>query len=91
MKCKLIYQGLRENCDNLLLFTGMPPPMGHRPGMNHMPQAPASATSGMIPRAATPAATVAAPQTAVTKPLFPSAGQVWSHFCAIFCAIILDC
>ncbi|KAK2829195.1 hypothetical protein Q7C36_017185 [Tachysurus vachellii] len=55
---------------------GMPPPMGHRPGMSHMPQAPASATSGMMPRAATPAATVASPQPAVTKPLFPSAGQM---------------
>lgn len=64
----------------MLPLTGMPPPMGHRPGMNHMPQAPASTTSGMIPRAATPAATVAAPQPVVTKPLFPSAGQVWIQF-----------
>ncbi|KAM9457071.1 BUB3-interacting and GLEBS motif-containing protein ZNF207a isoform 1-T4 [Clarias gariepinus] len=55
---------------------GMPPPMGHRPGLNHMPQAPASTTAAMIPRAAAPAATVASPQPAVTKPLFPSAGQM---------------
>uniref|UniRef100_A0A3B1JE96 Zinc finger protein 207 n=1 Tax=Astyanax mexicanus TaxID=7994 RepID=A0A3B1JE96_ASTMX len=54
---------------------GMPPPMAHRPGMNHMPQAPASTAPSMMPRAATPAATVTAPQPAVTKPLFPSAGQ----------------
>lgn len=64
----------------IFFLKGMPPPMGHRPGMSHMPQAPASTTSGMIPRAATPAATVAAPQPAVTKPLFPSAGQVRPHF-----------
>lgn len=62
----------------------MPPPMGHRPGMSHMPQAPASTTSGMIPRAAAPAATVAAPQPAVTKPLFPSAGQVLPHFFSLY-------
>lgn len=69
---------------DLLLLTGMPPPIGHRPSMNHMPQAPASTTSGMIPRVATPVVTVAAQQTAVTKPLFPSAGQVWTHLSAIF-------
>ncbi|XP_076838648.1 BUB3-interacting and GLEBS motif-containing protein ZNF207a isoform X2 [Brachyhypopomus gauderio] len=55
---------------------GMPPPMGHRPGVNHLPQAPAATPPGIMPRAATPAATVAAPQPAVTKPLFPSAGQM---------------
>uniref|UniRef100_A0AAY5F099 C2H2-type domain-containing protein n=1 Tax=Electrophorus electricus TaxID=8005 RepID=A0AAY5F099_ELEEL len=54
---------------------GMPPPMGHRPGVNHLPQAPAATAPGIMPRAATPAATVATPQPAVTKPLFPSAGQ----------------
>lgn len=74
----------------IFFLKGMPPPMGHRPGMSHMPQAPASTTSGMIPRAATPAATVAAPQPAVTKPLFPSAGQVWPHFSLCIFLIIFD-
>lgn len=88
MQPKVIYVCLKKLSDLysliILLLVGMPPPMGHRPGMNHMPQAPASTTSGMIPRAATPAASVAAPQTAVTKPLFPSAGQVWPHFSLLY-------
>lgn len=47
--------------------------MGHHPGIPHMAQAPPAAT-----RPAVPATTVSTPQTNVSKPLFPSAGQVCS-------------
>ncbi|XP_055049439.2 BUB3-interacting and GLEBS motif-containing protein ZNF207a isoform X2 [Misgurnus anguillicaudatus] len=50
---------------------GIPPPMGPHPGMPHMAQAPPTAT-----RPAVPAVTVPAPQPGVSKPLFPSAGQM---------------
>uniref|UniRef100_A0A8C1SUA4 Zinc finger protein 207, a n=1 Tax=Cyprinus carpio TaxID=7962 RepID=A0A8C1SUA4_CYPCA len=50
---------------------GIPPPMGHHPGMPHMAQAPPTTT-----RPAVPATTVPTPQPSVSKPLFPSAGQV---------------
>ncbi|XP_026064387.1 BUB3-interacting and GLEBS motif-containing protein ZNF207-like isoform X2 [Carassius auratus] len=50
---------------------GIPPPMGHHPGIPHMAQAPPSST-----RPAVPATTVPMPQPSVSKPLFPSAGQV---------------
>lgn len=55
----------------LLLWSGLPPPMGHHPGIPHMAQAPPTTT-----RPAVPATTVSTPQPSVSKPLFPSAGQV---------------
>ncbi|XP_071386801.1 BUB3-interacting and GLEBS motif-containing protein ZNF207a isoform X1 [Centroberyx affinis] len=54
---------------------GMPPPVGHRPGMTHMAQGPPAAGPNMLTRPAMPAATAPSAQPAVTKPLFPSAGQ----------------
>ncbi|XP_029912954.1 BUB3-interacting and GLEBS motif-containing protein ZNF207 isoform X2 [Myripristis murdjan] len=54
---------------------GIPPPVGHRPGMAHMAQAPPAAGPNMLTRPAMPAATAPSAQPAVTKPLFPSAGQ----------------
>ncbi|XP_046894082.1 BUB3-interacting and GLEBS motif-containing protein ZNF207-like isoform X1 [Hypomesus transpacificus] len=54
---------------------GMPPPVGHRPGMPHMPQGPPTTGPGMLNRPAMPAASAPPAQPAVTKPLFPSAGQ----------------
>uniref|UniRef100_A0A8C9R5F5 Zinc finger protein 207 n=1 Tax=Scleropages formosus TaxID=113540 RepID=A0A8C9R5F5_SCLFO len=53
----------------------MPPPVGHRPGMSHMTQVPPVTTPGILSQPAMTAATTPAPQPAVTKPLFPSAGQ----------------
>ncbi|KAG5853798.1 hypothetical protein ANANG_G00030250 [Anguilla anguilla] len=53
---------------------GMPPPVGHRPGMSPMAQAP-PVTAPAANRPAMPVVTAPAPQPAVTKPLFPSAGQ----------------
>ncbi|XP_056607942.1 BUB3-interacting and GLEBS motif-containing protein ZNF207a isoform X1 [Triplophysa dalaica] len=50
---------------------GIPPPMGHHPGMPHMAQAPPTSI-----RPAVPAVTVPTPQPGVSKPLFPSAGQM---------------
>ncbi|KAG5280038.1 hypothetical protein AALO_G00084250 [Alosa alosa] len=55
---------------------GMPPPVAHRPGMPHMAQGPPSAVPGMLNRPAMPTATASSAQPAVTKPLFPSAGQM---------------
>uniref|UniRef100_W5N8H1 Zinc finger protein 207, b n=1 Tax=Lepisosteus oculatus TaxID=7918 RepID=W5N8H1_LEPOC len=55
---------------------GMPPPVGPRPGMSHMAQAPPVTAPGVLNRPAMPAATAPAPQPTVTKPLFPSAGQM---------------
>ncbi|XP_035254821.1 BUB3-interacting and GLEBS motif-containing protein ZNF207-like isoform X2 [Anguilla anguilla] len=55
---------------------GMPPPAGmHRPGMPPMPHVPPVTAPGMLNRPAVSAATATAPQPAVSKPLFPSAGQ----------------
>ncbi|XP_050957217.1 BUB3-interacting and GLEBS motif-containing protein ZNF207a isoform X2 [Labeo rohita] len=50
---------------------GIPPPMGHHPGIPHMAQAPPATA-----RPAVPATTVSTPQPSVSKPLFPSAGQM---------------
>ncbi|XP_057201597.1 BUB3-interacting and GLEBS motif-containing protein ZNF207a isoform X2 [Triplophysa rosa] len=50
---------------------GIPPPMGPHPGMPHMAQAPPTTI-----RPAVPAVTVPTPQPGVSKPLFPSAGQM---------------
>ncbi|KAM3863862.1 BUB3-interacting and GLEBS motif-containing protein ZNF207-like [Diretmus argenteus] len=55
------------------MLPGMPPPVGHRPGMTHMAQGPP--TANMLTRPAMPAATAPSAQPAITKPLFPSAGQ----------------
>ncbi|MFT7804102.1 BUB3-interacting and GLEBS motif-containing protein ZNF207-like isoform X1 [Arapaima gigas] len=55
---------------------GMPPPVGHRPGMSHMAPVPPVTTPGVLSQPAMTAATTPAPQPAVTKPLFPSAGQM---------------
>uniref|UniRef100_A0A8C2PY50 Zinc finger protein 207, a n=1 Tax=Cyprinus carpio TaxID=7962 RepID=A0A8C2PY50_CYPCA len=57
---------------NISLFcSGLPPHMGHHPGIPHMAQAPPTST-----RPAVPATTVSTPQPSVSKPLFPSAGQM---------------
>lgn len=53
-----------------LFCSGIPPPMGHHPGIPHMAQAPPTI------RPAVPVTTVPTPQPSVSKPLFPSAGQV---------------
>lgn len=58
----------------LLLVSGMPPPVGHRTGIAHLAQVPPAAN--MLTRPVVPAATVPSAQPDVTKPLFPSAGQV---------------
>lgn len=56
-------------------FTGMPPPVP-RPGIPPMTQAQAVSAPGILNRPPAPTAAVPAPQPPVTKPLFPSAGQV---------------
>ena len=53
----------------------MPPPVP-RPGIPPMTQAQAVSAPGILNRPPAPTATVPAPQPPVTKPLFPSAGQV---------------
>ncbi|OXB64853.1 hypothetical protein ASZ78_006591, partial [Callipepla squamata] len=59
---------------------GMPPPVGPRPGMPPMTQAQPAAAPGILNRPPAPAASAPTPQPPVTKPLFPSAGQVrWGH------------
>lgn len=73
-----------KNCLNLLQpdvtsslwFVGMPPPVGPRPGMPPMTQAQPVTAPGILNRPPAPAASAPAPQPPVTKPLFPSAGQV---------------
>lgn len=59
-----------------LWFVGMPPPVGPRPGMPPMTQAQPVTAPGILNRPPAPAATAPTPQPPVTKPLFPSAGQV---------------
>ncbi|KAF4012107.1 hypothetical protein G4228_002882 [Cervus hanglu yarkandensis] len=54
---------------------GMPPPVP-RPGIPPMTQAQAVSAPGILNRPPAPTATVPAPQPPVTKPLFPSAGQM---------------
>ncbi|MEJ1272351.1 zinc finger protein 207 [Cricetulus griseus] len=54
---------------------GMPPPVP-RPGIPPMTQAQAVSAPGILNRPPAPTAAVPAPQPPVTKPLFPSAGQV---------------
>ncbi|XP_056143869.1 BUB3-interacting and GLEBS motif-containing protein ZNF207-like isoform X1 [Lampris incognitus] len=54
---------------------GIPPPVGHRPGMTHVAQGPPTVGPTMLTRPAIPVATAPSSQPAVTKPLFPSAGQ----------------
>uniref|UniRef100_A0A8D0CU20 Zinc finger protein 207 n=1 Tax=Sander lucioperca TaxID=283035 RepID=A0A8D0CU20_SANLU len=61
----------------VLLVSGMPPPVGHRPGITHMAQVPPAAN--MLTRPAVTAATVPSGQPDVTKPLFPIAGQMGSR------------
>uniref|UniRef100_A0A3Q1CA51 C2H2-type domain-containing protein n=1 Tax=Amphiprion ocellaris TaxID=80972 RepID=A0A3Q1CA51_AMPOC len=56
-----------------LLLSGIPPPVGHRPGMTHMPQVPP--TANVLTRPAVSVVTALSAQQDVTKPLFPSAGQ----------------
>ncbi|KAL0597198.1 BUB3-interacting and GLEBS motif-containing protein ZNF207 [Plecturocebus cupreus] len=53
----------------------MPPPVP-RPGIPPMTQAQAVSAPGILNRPPAPTATVPAPQPPVTKPLFPSAGQM---------------
>ncbi|XP_025902509.1 BUB3-interacting and GLEBS motif-containing protein ZNF207 isoform X1 [Nothoprocta perdicaria] len=55
---------------------GMPPPVGPRPGMPPMTQAQPVAAPGILNRPPAPAASAPTPQPPVTKPLFPSAGQM---------------
>nr|KAF6301249.1 zinc finger protein 207 [Pipistrellus kuhlii]KAF6417686.1 zinc finger protein 207 [Molossus molossus] len=54
---------------------GMPPPVP-RPGIPPMTQAQAVSAPGILNRPPAPTAAVPAPQPPVTKPLFPSAGQM---------------
>ncbi|XP_075994861.1 BUB3-interacting and GLEBS motif-containing protein ZNF207-like [Genypterus blacodes] len=54
---------------------GMHPTMGHHPGLTHMAQAPPAVALNMLTRPAAPAPTAVSAQSAITKPLFPSAGQ----------------
>lgn len=56
---------------NEFLVSGMPPPVGHRPGITPFSQVPPATNvlSG-------PVISAASAQPDVTKPLFPSAGQV---------------
>ena len=54
----------------------MPPPVGPRPGMPPMTQAQPVTAPGILNRPPAPAASAPTPQPPVTKPLFPSAGQV---------------
>lgn len=54
----------------------MPPPVGPRPGMPPMTQAQPATAPGILNRPPAPAASAPTPQPPVTKPLFPSAGQV---------------
>uniref|UniRef100_A0A8D1TXM7 Zinc finger protein 207 n=1 Tax=Sus scrofa TaxID=9823 RepID=A0A8D1TXM7_PIG len=54
---------------------GMPPPVP-RPGIPPMTQSQAVSAPGILNRPPAPTATVPAPQPPVTKPLFPSAGQM---------------
>lgn len=62
--------------DFVLLVSGMPPPVGHRPGITHMAQVLPAAN--MLTRPVVPAASAPSAQPDVTKPLFPIAGQVKS-------------
>lgn len=64
--------------DFVLLVSGMPPPVAHRPGITHMAQVPPAVN--VLTRPAVPAATAPSAQPDVTKPLFPIAGQVKSPF-----------
>lgn len=54
----------------------MPPPVGPRPGLPPMTQAQQVTTQGVLNRPPAPVIAVPTPQPPVTKPLFPSAGQV---------------
>ncbi|XP_033894457.2 BUB3-interacting and GLEBS motif-containing protein ZNF207-like isoform X1 [Acipenser ruthenus] len=58
---------------------GMPPPVGPRPGMPLMGQGPPVTAQGLLSRPAQSVATAPNPQPPVTKPLFPSAGQMGTH------------
>ncbi|XP_023685573.1 BUB3-interacting and GLEBS motif-containing protein ZNF207-like [Paramormyrops kingsleyae] len=55
---------------------GMPPPMDHRAANRHMAPGPPVTAQGMLSRPAGPVVTTTTAPPAVTKPLFPSAGQV---------------
>lgn len=59
---------------SFILFIGMPPPVG--PRMPPMTQAQPVTAPGILNRPPAPTATAPTPQPPVTKPLFPSAGQV---------------
>ncbi|XP_034751252.1 BUB3-interacting and GLEBS motif-containing protein ZNF207-like isoform X3 [Etheostoma cragini] len=56
---------------------GMPPPVGHCPGITHMAQVPSAAN--ILTRPAVPASTAPSSQPDVTKPLFPIGGQMGSR------------
>lgn len=62
----------------VMLLSGMPPPVAHRPGITHMAQVPPAVN--VLTRPVVPAATAPSVQPDVTKPLFPSAGQVMTPF-----------
>uniref|UniRef100_A0A3Q3J2F1 C2H2-type domain-containing protein n=1 Tax=Monopterus albus TaxID=43700 RepID=A0A3Q3J2F1_MONAL len=57
----------------VLWLSGMPPPLGHRPGITHMAQVPSAAN--VLTRPVVPVATGPSVQPDITKPLFPIAGQ----------------
>uniref|UniRef100_A0A674HVY4 Zinc finger protein 207 n=1 Tax=Taeniopygia guttata TaxID=59729 RepID=A0A674HVY4_TAEGU len=57
-------------------YATRPPPVGPRPGMPPMTQAQPVTAPGILNRPPAPAAAAPTPQPPVTKPLFPSAGQM---------------
>nr|XP_020472063.1 BUB3-interacting and GLEBS motif-containing protein ZNF207-like [Monopterus albus] len=61
----------------VLWLSGMPPPLGHRPGITHMAQVPSAAN--VLTRPVVPVATGPSVQPDITKPLFPIAGQMDSR------------
>lgn len=62
----------------------MPPPVGPRPGLPPMTQAQPVTAPGVLNRPPAPVVAAPTPQPPVTKPLFPSAGQVSCYFFLIF-------
>lgn len=69
----------------IIFAAGMPPPVP-RPGIPPMTQAQAVSAPGILNRPPAPTAAVPAPQPPVTKPLFPSAGQVrWNSWKGVYC------
>nr|XP_033816734.1 BUB3-interacting and GLEBS motif-containing protein ZNF207 isoform X1 [Geotrypetes seraphini] len=55
---------------------GIPPHVGPRPGMPPMTQVQPASSQGILGRLSAPGASIPNPQPLITKPLFPSAGQM---------------